>query len=228
MTTDGPVNAAAAAAKDTPTDGLLSPSGVPAGPSSPTDLATPTTGEGVGVASSPPRVIGLDLSLRSTGVAGGTWALTVTGPKLADDDAVELRWARLRRMRAQLLEYIDNADLVVLESPAYSKGADPGSHERAWLWWAVAGRCIAREVPLALVSPGTLKVYATGDGRATKEDVVQQVQKRRPDVTFRGNNEADALTLAALGLDHLGHPPVDLPKTHRRALDAVHWPAATS
>lgn len=171
-----------------------------------------------------PRVVGLDLSLRSTGVAGRDWALTVVGPKLPDDAPTERRWARLRHMRARLLEYVDSADLLVLESPAYSKGADPGSHERAWLWWAVAGRCFAREIPLALVSPGTLKVYATGNGRASKEDVVQQVQRRRPDLEFRGNNEADALVLAAMGLDHLGLPPVELPQTHRRALAGVTWP----
>lgn len=171
-----------------------------------------------------PKVIGLDLSLRSTGVAGRDWALTIAGPKLPDDAPIERHWARLRHMRARLLEYIDSADLLVLEAPAYSKGADPGSHERAWLWWAVAGRCFAREIPLALVSPGTLKVYATGDGRASKEDVVQQTQRRRPDVQFRGNDQADALTLAAMGLDALGHAPVELPQTHRRALASVDWP----
>lgn len=206
-----------------------------AGPATTLDLGLETEGpavpaSGVGPITTPapqPRVIGLDLSLRSTGVAGGSWALTITGPKLPDDAPLERHWARLRHMRARLLEYIDSAHLVVLEAPSYGSN-DPGSHERAWLWWAVAGRCFAREVPLATVAPNTLKVYATGNGRAKKEDVVQHVQKRRPDVEFRGNDQADALVLAAMGLDHLGHPPVALPQTHRRALASVRWPAVSA
>jgi crossover junction endodeoxyribonuclease RuvC len=172
-----------------------------------------------------PRVIGIDLSLTSTGVAGGTWAETIGGGSLPRKGAtLQQKWTRIRRVRAHLLEHIDGSELVVIESPAYSKGADPGAHERAALWWLVVGRCLSREIPIAEVSTSTLKVYATGRGNAKKEDVVQEVQRRRPDLTFRGNDQADAITLAAMGLDALGHPPVPMPQTHRRALDSVHWP----
>lgn len=184
-------------------------------------------GGGEGEAQPPaatPRVIGVDLSLSSTGVAGGTWALSIAGGALPRKGATLLqKWERLKKVRSQLLTYIDDAELVVLEAPSYGSN-DPGSHERAALWWFVVGRCIAREIPLATVAPTTLKVYATGGGRAKKEDVVQAVATRRPGLEFKGNDQADALTLAAMGLDALGHPPVPMPQTHRRALASVTWP----
>lgn len=183
---------------------------------------------GVGSVPAPaahPLVIGLDLSIKSTGVAGASWAKTLTTWSLPRKGATRVeRWARMRAARAQILPFIDSADLVVQESPAYSTGDLPGSQDLAWLWWSIYGRCVAREIPWVEVGTSTLKVYATGNGRASKEDVVQAVATRRRDITFRGNDEADALTLAAMGFDALGHPPVEMPKTHRRALESVRWP----
>lgn len=172
-----------------------------------------------------PLVIGLDVSITSTGVAGATWADTLRTWSLPRKGATRAdRWARMCAAREQILPFIDGAALVVQESPAYSTGDMPGSQDLAWLWWSVYARCAAREIPWVEVGTSTLKVYATGNGRASKEDVVQAVATRRRDVTFRGNDQADALMLAAMGLDTLGYPPVELPKTHRRALASVQWP----
>lgn len=172
-----------------------------------------------------PLVLGLDLSLTSTGVAGDSWAKTLTTWSLPRKGATRAqRWARMRQAREQVLPFVDDAQLVVQESPAYSTGDMPGSHDMAWLWWSIYGRCAARAIPWVEVGTSTLKVYATGNGRASKEDVVQAVATRRRDVTFRGNDQADALTLAAMGLDALGHPILEMPKSHRRALTSVHWP----
>lgn len=176
------------------------------------------------VAAVRPRVIGVDLSLTSTGVAGADWATTIAGGSLAKKGAtLQQKWTRICRVRGRLLEYLDSADLVVIEGPAFASN-DPGAHERAALWWRIVGRCLSNDVPVAVVPPSTLKVYATGNGRASKEDVVQQVQRRWSHITFRGNDQADAIALCAMGLDHLGHPTVELPQTHRRALVSVTWP----
>lgn len=169
-------------------------------------------------------VIGLDLSLRSTGIAGAHWAETLHGPKLADDATDAERWRRIRRMRWLVVEHLGEPDLVVLEGPSYGSN-DPSADERDALWWLVRGALVTREIPVAKVAPATLKVYATGNGRAKKADVLADVRGRRPDVPLANDNEADALVLAAMGLDHLGQAPVELPQTHRRALDGVRWPA---
>jgi hypothetical protein len=41
-----------------------------------------------------------------------------------------------------------------------------------------------------------------------------------------GEDEADALVLAAMGADWLDILSVTMPQTHRKALDAVAWPAS--
>ncbi len=76
-----------------------------------------------------------------------------------------------------------------------------------------------------MVSPNARAKYATGKGNAGKADVVREVT-RRFDWFTGGEDEADALVLAAMGADWLGYPIVPMPAVHRKALDAVQWPEA--
>lgn len=46
-------------------------------------------------------------------------------------------------------------------------------------------------------------------------------------LTSTGNDEADALVLAAMAHRHLGHPIDELPKTHLAAMDKIRWPGLT-
>ncbi len=80
---------------------------------------------------------------------------------------------------------------------------------------------------MVAVPPNLRAKYATGRGNAGKDEVLLAVAHRwthvcQPD----GNDTADALVLASMGADHLGHPPVHLPATHREALTKVPWPLA--
>lgn len=170
-------------------------------------------------------VLGVDLSLSSTGVAGRNWADSIKGPELARTATVEEHWHRLVQVRSALTDYLDDRlRLVVIEGPSYGSN-DPGGHERAALWWWVIGRCINNRVPFAVVAPSTLKKYATGNGRADKRDVVRATRMRRPEVRIGGDDEADALNLAAMGLDWLGEPPVPPTPYQQDAVNVVRWPA---
>src|SRR5690606_1478975 len=82
-------------------------------------------------------------------------------------------------------------------------------------------------IPYAIVSPTSLKKYVTGRGNASKDEVLAAAIRRWPDAAINGNDEADAYALRAMGLDHLGHPVADVPKTHRDALAKVAWPEVT-
>lgn len=166
-----------------------------------------------------PRVIGLDLSLTSTGVASNAgWVDRIrTGT-----DKTPGGFLRLRAIRARVLE-LGPADLIVVESLAIS--SQTGQHlTRAGLWHVVMEAIDARGYSWAQVNPGTLKKYATGKGNASKDEVLAAVIRRFPAVEVKGNDEADALVLAAMGSDHLGQPMVDMPATHRAALEKVAWP----
>jgi crossover junction endodeoxyribonuclease RuvC len=165
-----------------------------------------------------PKVLGLDLSLSGTGVAGANWTATIKPPaKLRDV-------ARLDWILSAILDRAADVDLVVVEGPAYSRQASQqGHHERAGLWWVTIRALWRRGVPYAVVTPGGLKRYATGKGTASKDEVLVAVT-RRFDWFAGDNNAADALVLAAMGADHLGTPLATMPDKHRGALDAVTWP----
>lgn len=166
------------------------------------------------------KVLGLDLSLTCTGLAGQGWTDTIRpGDRRGAD--------RLTWVRAELLErYLNGLDLVVMEGPSYGnqgKARQSGHHERAGLWWLVRVALAHRGHPVAVVPPATLKRYATGKGNADKATVVREVTKRFPWFDG-GEDEADALVLAAMGADHLGQPFAVMPQSHRAALAGVEWP----
>lgn len=193
-------------------------------------------------------VVGLDLSLTSTGVAridAGTGAPvikldTITskapaarrGPKGKPlPPTLEQRHIRLHNLRLEIALRCTEADLVVVEGPSY--GSKTGhQHDRSGLWWNVVdwlmndattadgwGKTVV-EVP-----PSSRMKYATGKGMVSKDMVLAAVVRRYADVDTNGNDEADALILAAMGARHLGHAIEEsLPQTHLAAMDAVRWP----
>ena len=116
------------------------------------------------------------------------------------------------------------ADLVVIEQPAYSQSGG-STHDRSGFWWMVVGRLLAAEVPVAEVTPGGVKKYATGSGSSGKDAVLAAVIRRYPAVAVSGNDEADALVLAAMGARWLGAPlEASLPAVNLQAMEAVRWP----
>lgn len=173
-----------------------------------------------------PCVIGLDLSLASTGIASSDGWLKRVQSKGAADATFAARARRIRDMRDEVLATVDGVGLVVIEGPSYgqSRGSSAGSHDRSGLWWLVACDLHAAGVPVAVAAPAARTKYATGRGNASKDAVLAAVVRRFPAWDVDGNDVADALVLAAMGADGLGHPLVAMPGTHRAALDAVAWP----
>lgn len=169
------------------------------------------------------RVLGLDLSLTSTGVATidedglSAWVFKPSGEGLH----------RLRSAVAELAYWGRDIDLAVIEGPSYgSAPGQRGHHERAGLWWMVRDVLDKRDVRVAIAPPKNLKLYATGKGNASKDMVLVAAAKRFPEWEG-GNDAADAAWLAAMGAHHLGRPFVNLTVTGRAALDGVQWPEVT-
>lgn len=177
---------------------------------------------------SAPRVLGLDLSLTSTGIAYASNGQSVTGVirRTSQGPTVIDQRGRLQDITAAIWKYVGSAggtpDLAVIEGPSYgSKGA--GTWDRAGLWWMVVDSFIGNHIPIAIAPPSCRARYATGKGNADKDLVLAETVLRFDRVL--GNDEADALILAAMGCDHLGHPLVPMPAAHRTGLDRVAWPA---
>ena len=78
------------------------------------------------------------------------------------------------------------------------------------------------------VPPTVVKKYATGKGGgpdSSKDQVLAAVIRRYPAVDVTGNDEADALVLAAMGARWAGHPIDDpLPVLQTTAMAKVAWP----
>lgn len=183
-------------------------------------------------------IVGLDLSLTSTGIArlvvgpdvehtAGVRRVTSKPPPPAQV-TLSTRSLRLRRIAGDVYNVTSGADLVVVEGPSYA--SDSGAaHDRAGLWWLIVGRLTGTGHPVIEVPPSTLKTYLTGKGNAPKDQVLAAVVRRYPAVDVTGNDEADSLGLAAMGARFVGYPiePDGLPKTHTRAMDAVRWTPTT-
>lgn len=175
-------------------------------------------------------IVGIDPSLTGTGVAivdtDDRLVVEVKTVKTKGSTAATLpeRRARLSVLACRVSDLIpENADLVVIEQPAYSRTTGH-MHDRSGFWWLLVDYIIGgRGMALVEVAPTGRARYATGKGNAGKDEVLLAVARRFPHVDVTNNNEADALVLAAMGADACGHPLVDMPISHRAALDGVQW-----
>jgi len=169
------------------------------------------------------KILGLDLSLTGTGMSDGqtTWLIASKGSK---GDSLATRNRRLGGIRGEVLSHCYDADLVVVEAPAFASRMG-SAHDRSGLWWLIVADLHDRGTVVAEVPPTVLKRYATGRGNADKGAMTDAAARRLPHVDTRGNdNRVDALWLSALGHAHFGLDLVDLPAAHRTALGSVAWP----
>lgn len=175
------------------------------------------------------KIVGLDLSLTSTGLAvvdphhGHAVDRIQTKPT---DGTLAARTARLHLIVDSIHGWIagGTADLVVIEGPALATRS-AHTHDRSGLWWLVVSRLLRNDYPVAIVPPSSRAKYATGKGNSPKDAVLAAVIRRYPDADITGNDEADALILAAMGARALGYPVDELPKTHLDAMAKVAWPS---
>lgn len=179
------------------------------------------------------RVVGVDPSLTGTGLAelkfpdsGPAWGLIRTFPS-KPAKTLAARHRRLSDLAHEISDAIlqapNHPDLVVIESPAYSRNMG-SMHDRSGLWWLVVS-IVIDAVPVLEVAPTVRAKYATGMGNAGKDAVLLAVERRWPEAGVKDNDEADAVTLAALGADMLGllgsYGP---PAKNREALKSLHLP----
>jgi hypothetical protein len=173
-----------------------------------------------------PLVIGLDVSLSCTGVAGRGWAEAIrSGTRTGHE--------RLAHQLGEMQGYYRHADLVVIEGAAFSRALQRGHDELAAIRWMVRHDLWKRGIPYAVVPPDNRTIYATGRARWTGETPAQVKGRVRDAVLQRYGvdcagpgryDQADASILAEMGLAYLGHPGTALPPTHTRALAGVDWP----
>ena len=195
------------------------------------------------------RVIGLDISLTSTGFADALMEPHYSSHYELRSRAVETspvnanptlrdRQERSRAVELRIAEMVFDGGpvpaLVVVEAPAYgAKFGDP--HDRSGLWWGIVDRLMNNGLHVVEVSPGQVKQYATGSGathganKVSKAMVVKAVNDRYDVGPIRlrvaDNDRADAIVLAAMGARILGCP-IDphIPPANLRAITKIRLP----
>jgi Holliday junction resolvasome RuvABC endonuclease subunit len=166
-----------------------------------------------------PLVIGLDLSLTCTGVAGAGWTDYIRPKKLTGHP-------RLDFLVDQVVTFIRNADLVVIEGPSFGGGVKHRHEDLAGLRVMVRHACWRRGIPYALVPPSCRALYAAGKGSASKGEVRTSVADRYG-IELEGRaryDEADAYALLAMGLHWLGESLAPVPEKNATGLTGCQWP----
>lgn len=165
------------------------------------------------------RVIGLDLSLTSTGVClpDGTTARIKTRQKDGD--------RRILQVRDYIRAAVAGArpHLAVIEDlPKHAMAAGL----TAKVHGPVVCELLDAGVPYAYVVPATLKSYACDHGSADKSRMAAAAYLAAG-AEFAGDpggDQCDAWWLRAAGLDHYGQPLFELPQAQRDRLMKVSWP----
>lgn len=109
-----------------------------------------------------------------------------------------MRWLLFKAWMLKMLDEVVRPQLVVYEQPHHRGGA--ATHLLVGMATRVEEYCAPREIDHAPVHSATLKKFATGSGRASKEQMVKQAnnflwlkEQRKADIT--SDDEADALCL---------------------------------
>jgi crossover junction endodeoxyribonuclease RuvC len=167
-------------------------------------------------------IIGIDPSLTATGIVvlrDGKVELaekTKNRPELGTIERVRLIRERIIDITENLIdeEEWQAPDLIVIEGFSYgSKGRSV--FDIAYLGWRIREDLERLRtddgIPWLEVPPSQLKKFATGQGNANKEIILQQVYKRWGYETH-DNNIADAYVLAQIGRAYLqdSYKPDDL------------------
>ena len=173
-----------------------------------------------------PRIVGLDLSLAATGICHSDGSTGTVKTRPADGDArlhtiaERVRLSVGGRLTGDLLRS-PVADLVVIEDlPTHAKSAGI----TGMVHGAVRLILVEEDIRYALVTPATLKKYATGKGNCGKAAMATAAQKRMGRDFGDDDNECDAWWLWAAAMEHYRAPVVELPAAQRKALDVVAWP----
>ncbi|BDH04865.1 hypothetical protein [Streptomyces seoulensis] len=170
------------------------------------------------------RIMGLDVSITSTGVA------RVDGSTFRIKTRLKDRHKRVTQIRDRLAIEVaeQRPHLAVIEDLPMITGRMSIANLKAiaGLHGVVLSVFIDADVPWAYIPPSTLKAFACDNGKADKADM-QAAAYLADGVEFaddKGGDQADAWWLRAAGYDWAGRPLFTMPQAQRDYLSKGEWP----
>jgi Holliday junction resolvasome RuvABC endonuclease subunit len=198
-----------------------------------------------------PEVLGLDLSLTAAGVAHsqGTDQLRFrnklgaapTKGRVAES-AHDYNVARTAWLRNEIAELITSDTVLIVSEAPLIQGHNglSGRVELLMLHGAIRDLAARRNVAWASVANNSVKLFATGNGHADKDDGTKPMMRAallsELGLHVETGDEADAAWMRQMGLHHLAGTtwPKNPPRTPRckptehhrtQAMRAVAWPS---
>jgi len=169
----------------------------------------------------PVVVVGMDLSLTSTGLAVYGHG-HVYRERIKTGDMRGLR--RLFYIRKQVIEFVlaqttfTEPVPIFIEGYAFAKG--DRAHQIGELGGIIRTDLAQFDFDVYTVPPGTLKKFVTADGQAKKPKIVLQLYKRWG-IEVDQEDEADAVGLAIMGAIFVSPPGQCIPGHQVEALGKV-------
>lgn len=156
------------------------------------------------------RVGGLDPSLTSFGIAVTYGPDTV--PFVYRVQPRTRGHVRLAVLLDRVAGLVASCDVVAIEGVAYGARGS-ALLDLAGLSWLVRHELWKMGIPYAVIPPATRAKWITGSGTAGKDECLLATAKRFPAAEITGNDQADALVLAAMASEAYGCPLTVMPKT---------------
>lgn len=165
--------------------------------------------------------VGLDLSLRATGVgvvnpedAAACRVLTVS-PKATSRDG-----DRLQTIYRELDRIFDTATSSLVAIEGYSFGSKNGQFQLGEVGGITKLLLMQRQIAYIVVPPNVLKKWTTGNGTADKIAMAVATFDQWG-MKFDDDNQCDAFNLATLAAAYGGDPMTKLTADRKKILDAI-------
>jgi crossover junction endodeoxyribonuclease RuvC len=162
--------------------------------------------------------IGLDLSLRSTGIA------TNGEPIVLQTDLLGVQRLAWLRDSIIALVKVENNPAVFVEGYSFAS-KNSQSHAAGELGGVIRLALWEQGIPYVDIPPTTRAKFATGRGNASKSEVVSAVSARTGIVWSGkgGDDRCDAWILREMGRVWLGQNELDWPQLNLSALEKIDW-----
>jgi crossover junction endodeoxyribonuclease RuvC len=169
-----------------------------------------------------PSVLALDLSLTATGWAKSDGSSVVSSGVLRTPEELD-GMERIKWILDSVWNLTEGAHFTVIEGYAFDRPnqahqiGELGGVVRFTLW--EGGR------PFVLIAPSSMKMFATGKGNASKDEVLACAIRKLDYLGF-SKDEADALFLLDMARAHYDGRTLTAKQT--QALAKIQWPLLTT
>lgn len=121
------------------------------------------------------------------------------GRKTKEDEHVGIQFSRMEIWLWRLLKELQPDVVFYEESAGHYQSVD--ASRAAFGWRVLILACCARlSIPTEGYAASTIKKYATGSGRAEKEDMIHAVSQKFKGLDIKDDNTADAVHILCYGM----------------------------